>query len=147
MPKYVTDFGDYSVKNIKSFQGREGYGYNCNLYRNGKKVAFCYDDASGGGMHPIEWDNAPRTRATDEEWETYRTWRAEEERLLAEHIATLPPAPPDERWPNLPPLTIDEGLFVEELVNRFEEEKEERKIERQCKTKTLFRLSTNREGS
>jgi len=44
-------------------------------------------------------------------------------------------------------LTIDEGLFVEELVNRFEEEKEERKIERQCKTKTLFRLSTNREGS
>ena len=36
------DFGDYSVKNIKSFIGMEGYGFNANLYRGKKKIAFLF---------------------------------------------------------------------------------------------------------
>lgn len=38
----------YSVKNVKTFMGTEGYGYNCNLYRDGKKVAEVVDTADGG---------------------------------------------------------------------------------------------------
>lgn len=56
----------YTVGQIKSFQGREGYGFNANLYRDGKKVAFVYDDASGGMFH-YDWLAKDRAQATAEE--------------------------------------------------------------------------------
>ena len=129
MPRYVQNFGEYSVKNVKSFLGMEGYGFNCNLYRGKKKIGFCMDDASGGGMYPIDW------LCNDAE---------EEQRLLTEHIATLPPVP-SELNPNNP-LRIDEGWFVEELVSKWEEEKDERKMRKQCQTKTLYKLRSDNEG-
>lgn len=36
------------VKNVKSFIGREGYGYSCSLYIDGVKSAVILEDASGG---------------------------------------------------------------------------------------------------
>ncbi|UYA98795.1 hypothetical protein P9A53_gp51 [Xanthomonas phage vB_Xar_IVIA-DoCa6] len=44
----------YTVKGLKSFIGNEGSGYNASIYRDGKLVAFAYDDASGGCLN-IEW--------------------------------------------------------------------------------------------
>lgn len=44
----------YSVKGVKSFIGNEGHGFNATLYRDGKAVAFVYDDASGGPV-AFEW--------------------------------------------------------------------------------------------
>jgi hypothetical protein len=41
----------YTVKNVKTFMGTEGYGYNCNLYRDGKKVAEVIDAADGGSVN------------------------------------------------------------------------------------------------
>jgi len=41
----------YSVKSIKRFIGMEGYGFNANLYLNNNKIAFVYDDASGGEIN------------------------------------------------------------------------------------------------
>ncbi|ADY14175.1 hypothetical protein [Sphaerochaeta globosa] len=41
----------YEVKSVKSFMGTEGYGYNCNLYRDGKKVAEVVDTADGGAVN------------------------------------------------------------------------------------------------
>jgi hypothetical protein len=90
MADYIKDFGDYSVKNVKNFMGREGYGFNCTLYRNGKKVGTCIDDASGGGMYPVDWD-----RKVD---------RKEEQRLLNEHIKSLPKI----QYSSERELTVDE---------------------------------------
>lgn len=44
----------YTVKGVKSFIGNEGHGFNATLYRDGKAVAFVYDDASGGPV-AFEW--------------------------------------------------------------------------------------------
>ncbi|URA07024.1 hypothetical protein P9A47_gp56 [Xanthomonas phage Elanor] len=44
----------YTVKGLKSFIGNEGSGYNASIYRDGKLIAFAYDDASGGAVN-IEW--------------------------------------------------------------------------------------------
>ena len=41
----------YEVKSVKTFMGTEGYGYNCNLYRDGKKVAEVIDTADGGAVN------------------------------------------------------------------------------------------------
>ena len=36
------------IKNVKTFLGNEGYGYNCSVYIDDKKVAMAIDDATGG---------------------------------------------------------------------------------------------------
>lgn len=41
----------YSVTRMKVFRGREGYGFNADLLRDGKKAAFVYDEASGGSYN------------------------------------------------------------------------------------------------
>jgi len=41
----------YSVKAVKRFIGREGHGFNADLYLNNNKIAFVYDDASGGEIN------------------------------------------------------------------------------------------------
>lgn len=38
----------YEIKNLKTFNGREGKGYNANLLRDGKKVAELIDSGDGG---------------------------------------------------------------------------------------------------
>ena len=38
----------YQVKKIRLFNGREGGGFNCNLYRGNAKVAEVIEDGSGG---------------------------------------------------------------------------------------------------
>ncbi len=38
----------YTVKNVKSFTGREGYGYSCSLYKDGKNIGTVTDTADGG---------------------------------------------------------------------------------------------------
>jgi hypothetical protein len=43
------DFGTYSVKNIKTFKGMEGAGgFNCSLYKDGKKIGTAIDSDNGG---------------------------------------------------------------------------------------------------
>lgn len=37
-----------TLKNVKSFRGREGHGLNADVYVNGKKCCFIMDDANGG---------------------------------------------------------------------------------------------------
>lgn len=125
----VKDFGDYSVKSVKSFMGHEGHGFNCNLYRNGKKIGTCCDDASGGGMYPVQWEQKG-------------DWRHEQV-LLKRHIKSLPKVDSDLGDEG---LTIDEGWFVTELVTKWEKERDIRKYQRQCLTKTLFKTSDCKYG-
>jgi len=45
------------MKNVKTFRGREGEGFNATLYINGQKSAFVFDDASGGPYNYEVYDN------------------------------------------------------------------------------------------
>lgn len=56
----------YTIKGLKTFIGNEGHGYNVTLCRDGKKVAFVIDDASGGEVD-FQWlDYEPGKRVSIE---------------------------------------------------------------------------------
>lgn len=128
----VKNFGDYTVKGVKTFMGTDAGGYNATLYRKGKKVAFVIEEG-GGGEAFIQW--IPDVRE-------------EEARLLKAHVDSLPLVPfeghPDK------PLKIDESWFVSDLVAKWEFERDvarvEKKVRKDCETKTLFRLTSNKAG-
>lgn len=44
----------FQIKNTVTFQGREGQGYQGDIYYNGKKVGW-YNDAADGGMPGIDF--------------------------------------------------------------------------------------------
>ena len=146
------DFGDYCVKAVKSFEGSDGYGFNANLYRGKKKIAFVRDMGCGGEVD-IDWliEKLPKPeREYDSEkeykkaWAKYKAERQEEIDLLKAHVATLPSVKsnffPDQ------PLKIDMGWFITDCVSKWELDKEVKKIAKQCKTKTLFRTPTHNSG-
>ena len=56
----------YTVKNGKSFMGREGYGYSCSLYKDGKNIGTVTDTADGG-----EADLYLNSRELDDELRDY----------------------------------------------------------------------------
>jgi len=90
---------NYEAKGIKTFRGMEGEGYNADLYRDGKKVAFVIDDATGG-MLDVEWLDR------------------KEEKILADHCKTLPDRPAgflDEG--KEPMMAVTPEIFIEDLVN------------------------------
>lgn len=66
----------YTVERIKSFIGREGYGFNADLYRGETHVAFIIDDASGGCLD-IQWVDGP-------------SHKSEEAAKLQKYVKTLP---------------------------------------------------------
>ena len=37
-----------TIKNLKSFRGMEGYGFNADIYVNGVKSMFAMDGGNGG---------------------------------------------------------------------------------------------------
>lgn len=50
-----------SLKKIKFFRGHDGMtGLSCDLYIDGKKAAYCYDDARGGEMEISPYTSAHR---------------------------------------------------------------------------------------
>lgn len=55
----------YTVKGVKSFRGNEGYGFNATLYKDGKAIAFVYDDANGG-CYSYEWKDKDAITALEE---------------------------------------------------------------------------------
>lgn len=73
---------NYEVKNVKTFRGMEGQGFNATLYRDGKRVAFVIDEGCGGCLL-FEWEQghgnvAQRGDGTDEA------------KVLRDYAATLP---------------------------------------------------------
>lgn len=44
----------FSIKGFKSFRGNEGLGFNATLLKDGRKICFVYDEASGG---PLHWED------------------------------------------------------------------------------------------
>lgn len=52
---------EYTVSKVKTFRGREGYGFNAELLRDGSPIAFVIDEANGGVYH-FEWHDCGQPR-------------------------------------------------------------------------------------
>lgn len=116
----------YSVKNVKSFQGREGYGFECSLYRDGKKIGTVTDTANGGC------------------YDFYL--KGNEDTLLNLYCLQLQAEAIEEdaeQWEkDLYPLGrfIDPETLVGRLVSEYENTQ---RLRRKCRTLTLFTLHSD----
>ncbi len=105
------------LKNIKTFQGRDGYGLNANLYLNGEKIAFVLDEGNGGEMRLQALGN------TAEEMHE-NTKKIE---LLQEYAKALPKEKvegivglsEEEKWMQPDLACIVDKLFEEEQNKKF----------------------------
>lgn len=111
----------YTVRNIKTFQGVEGEGFNATLCRDGREVTFVIDDATGGDVR-IQWADA-------------RSRGAEEKRLL-KFLKTLPKERCEDREYDVTP-----DIFLAALVDQAQTEK---RLKRLFRKETLFHLKGDR---
>ena len=111
----------YTVKNVKGFQGLEGYGYECSLYKDGKKIGTITDTANGG-MADYYLDKG-------------------EKEILDKHCETLPKIV-DKYIPD--GMEVDADMFVGGLVDKYEADKQ---IKRWCKTQIVYTLKGDEENS
>ena len=105
----------YTVKNIKTFNGMEGSGFNCNLYRDKTKIAEVIDDASGG-MIIFYWadQGSPRveTNGVDYKDEPKIYKDTPEESLFRTHCLGLP------EWDcNGTMVHTDMDIVVTDIIN------------------------------
>ena len=131
----------YSIKGVKSFMGTEGHGFNASLYRDGKKVAFIIDSANGG-EYDYQWSDwkEPKVDINVTSWmngEPITFKGTPEEKILYEHIETLPPIAPDDIITQ--EMKMDKDIFVSRLIEKYESE---RWMKRQLKNKFLFQIGT-----
>jgi hypothetical protein len=134
----------YQVKNVKSFQGRQGYGYECSLYRGGKRVAKVVDTASGGEVD-FYWEDSKETRVDVTVHgcsDRVCTFKATpEEKILLEHVG---PMFYEEPSFDGKPMRLGIDGFLAQLVDKFEEMKQ---YKAWCRKGTVFRLKGDKEGS
>ena len=115
----------YTVKGVKSFMGREGHGYECSVYKDGKRLGTVTDVANGGGMLQMNL----KTREDEAELEAYckalpkLSYMHEDK----EHFYDNDPC-----------------IFIGGLVDKFEQMKT---YKRWCKKQTVFRIDGDKEGS
>lgn len=97
----------FSLKSIKTFMGRDGYGCQGNIYYKGKKVGW-YNDAGDGGMADINFDGTFEHRKAMEKVLTDTMYEYYKEHPLTGEYADLP---------------VDNELFMAELVKLIDFEK------------------------
>lgn len=113
----------YSVKNVKTFNGMEGQGFNCSLLKNGKNIGRVDDYANGGCFSYDIPEN--------------------EKNELIEYCKTSPECKEyinnrDMNDSFLHSLILD--CFIDSLINNFLKDKRFKKM---CKTKTVFIVDKN----
>lgn len=110
----------YEVKSVKTFMGTEGYGYNCNLYRDGKKVAEVVDTADGGSVNFY--------------------WEAKgEAELFRQYALTLPPIDMSKWGMANVPQDIDTAIGG--LVDEYENTK---RLKRLCSTNWVYKFKNQK---
>ena len=111
----------YTIKGLKSFIGNEGHGYNVSLYRDGKRVAFIIDDASGGEV--------------DFQWLDWKGGHSLEEMTLLKFLEgkMCPPC-----FEGDTESQMDPSGFVASLIDDYEIDKKLRAL---CKKYTLIRIT------
>ena len=108
----------YEAKNIKTFMGMDVPGFNCTLYRDGKRIAEVIEDGSGG--------------------EAYFRWLIDgEEVKLKELVDSFPEEPFDYPGHEGETIKYTYDVYVEIMVNASIDERWWR---RKCTGAFLFRL-------
>lgn len=146
----------WTVKNVKSWNGQEGRGTTCTLYRDGKKVADCRDDATGGAWN-FDFDDykAPRVAINlivsdydaDKGEDGNRPDKAHsykgtpEEKLLAEFANAQ--AYVSEFGSHKMNMRKDMDTVVSDLCDEVDKQKAAKARQKALKTKTLFVLTKN----
>lgn len=107
---------NYSVKSIKSFRTRNGYGYSCNLMRDGKKVAEVLEEGRGGELR-FDWMDYLKkatviSRGYDDKEISYQG--TVEESLFHEVVMELPKIPADG---NFPEMDSSVGIVIDKMVS------------------------------
>lgn len=125
------DFGPYTVKNVQTFNTPDGGGYNCTLYRKGKRVATCHQAGHGGSVN-VYFEGEGREA------------RLKEQKLFLDHLATLPEQELGPEFPEGGTFSVDADMFIAEIVDR---EVERRWFRRNCKNKVLFRIKGDKPGT
>ena len=111
----------YSLRKVKTFIGNEGQGFNAELLRDGKPVAFVIDSAQGGEF----------------EYQWYGGGNAEMLKLR-EFAKAQPPVKSGDIE-----LAMDMDLYVGSLLDSYLEDRQKRTW---CKTKCVFRLKGDNAG-
>ena len=126
-----------TVNAVKTFIGREGEGYNCNVFVDGVKVAFARDDA-GGGMTDYDYVG-----------KTFDAMRANL-KLLDRAIKEYPPLRIEDDIDGFTAIYDDDGnwaqgidVIISDAVNSF---LINRKRKSQLKTKVLYTDNTCKDG-
>ena len=132
---------DYTVKGIKTFLGMEGNGYNANLYRGKKKVAFLCDSATGGETD-VTWEDRSskkqvKLNGINFSGDKFSYKGTPEEKIFIELLAKEP----KEESPFGGFVHMTPDVFFGDLVDKT---LNDRKFKRLCKTKTVFILKVNK---
>jgi len=125
----------YEVKNVKSFRGREGYGFNASLYRDGKRVAHVDDEGNGGcyRYHWLDWEAGRVEIPTTVNGKDFMLKVTREQKAFMEHVKAAG------KYGDFEP----EDSCVAELVDEYEANKQYKKW---CKKSIVFRLKGDEEG-
>ncbi len=128
----------FSVKGLTQWRSDEGGGYQFTLCHEGKPAAFVHQDGNGGPTdlrwEGLDWTGQERampTNLTPAQIKRYPATvkRAKAARIVFEGLlAALPPV----EFPGQT-LKVDEGLWMEALLNHLE-------IVKTCRKHTAFRL-------
>jgi len=111
---------EYAVSKVKTFRGREGYGFNAELLRDGSPIAFVIDEANGGVYH-FEWHDCGESRieveSTRLDGSPLTLKCTPEEARLREHVKGRTVRMMDKEF------TVDLDMFVGILVDEYETQK------------------------
>ena len=127
----------YTVKNVKSFMGREGHGYECSLYSDGKKVASVTDTCDGSGMIRMYFkdNNLHKPNGNSDNFVEFIHENGYAEKCTPLHAEFLEYCKEQ---------GDDECCAMYELVDAFTLKKD---MTRWCKTKVVVRLKNAKDGS
>jgi hypothetical protein len=127
---------EYAIKNVKTFRGRDGHGFNASLYKGNKRVA-TVDDPARGSDYDWHWLDykKPRVKITVKSHKGDNSERSvtPEEKIFVEHVRITT----DE-------LLEPEDCFVGALVDEYETRKYWKS---KCRGKTIFTLKEDSENS
>ena len=122
------------LKNLKTFMGMEGQGFNVDVWINGVKCMLAIDSANGGCF--------------DYQSYAYNNPKAElvkaNTKLLEDYIASLPEYPleidgkPYERDGEVVMMKPDMDTFIDDCINALQKAKEEKKLVKLMQTSFLF---------
>lgn len=113
---------DWAVKNVKTFFGMEGQGFNCALYLHNRKVAKVIDDARGG-IFLYEWKDS------------------QAESILNAYCAAQPTVRSEEHDFE---YSLTPDIFVDDLVTEFLEIKQ---LKGWCRNRIVWREEGQEEGA